>query len=169
MYRTDPSDAARNAGAFSPAQREPVLARAMALKQAAREGLVQAPLRGKYFGLVSESPDSPEALLFVRAATELGAQVAQIRPSVARLDPSGDLEQTAQWLGRLYDAVECQGLAPGMVERMRAAANVPVLDGIACASHPIAAWIGQVDAGSDSEGSRFLVQAALMDLVERAG
>lgn len=146
---------------------ERVLARARALKQASRAGSPMTPLKGKYFGLVSEHPDSPESLLFIAAATGLGAQVAQIRPSVARLGVDDDIEHAALWMGRLYDAIECQGLSDAIVKRMRAAAGVPVFDGMACDNQCTADCASQLDAlPGDADGRRYLVQAALLELVD---
>jgi len=148
----------------------PVLARARALQQAALAGAPLQPLKGKYVGLISEDPDSPDAALFVAAAGGLGAQVAQIRPSVARLGTGSDVEPAAMWLGRLYDVVACEGLAPGTVRRIRAAAGVPVLDGLAGESHSMADRVHELDGcggvgADDDEGRRFLLQALLLDLI----
>jgi ornithine carbamoyltransferase len=160
-------DPASGATPPSPALGEQLLARAQALKQAANAGKPPLPLKGKYFGLVSEQPDSEAALLFTAAAAGLGAQVAQIRPSVARLGADDDIEQAALWMGRLYDAIECQGVAAGVVRRMRAAAGVPVFDGMACDNPTAAAWASRLDGlDTDADGRRYLLQAALLALVD---
>jgi ornithine carbamoyltransferase len=88
-------------------------------------------LRGRNFGLITERGDSDEAGLFQRAAASLGARVALIRPSVAGLLGNNDVADTARWLGRLYDAIECQGLPGERVKRIRAGAGIPVFDDIA--------------------------------------
>lgn len=89
-----------------------------------------SPLRGKNLGLLCET-DSSAATLFERAAIALGAQVVRIRPSAAGLLTPAERAPTARMLGRLYDAVECQGLAPALVQQLRSAAGVPVFDGLA--------------------------------------
>ena len=91
-------------------------------------------LRGRNFGLVSQQQDSDEARLFECAARALGAHVAHIDPEVAGLLGVDDLTLTARWLGRLYDAIECQGLPAERVEQIRASAGIPVFHHLAASS-----------------------------------
>ena len=93
-------------------------------------------LRGRNFGLVSMQHDSDEARLFERAASGLGARVAHIDPSVAGLLGVDDVSRTAAWLGRLYDAIECQGLPADRVAQLRASAGIPVFDHLATSIGP---------------------------------
>lgn len=149
-----------------PALGEQVQARARALQQAAHAGAPSVPLKGKYLGLISEHPESAAAQLFTAAAAGLGAQVSQIRPSVARLGAADDIEQAALWMGRLYDAIECQGLPPDIVRRIQAAAGVPVFDGLAASALAHAGRLLLADAQpGDGEGRLYLLQAVLLDLV----
>jgi len=98
------------------------------------------PLDGKIFALISASEDAPLAALFRRAATGLGARVAWMRPS---LGPESGLEvvhATGRVLGKLYDAIECQGLEPDIAAAIAAVAGVPVFASLAAAaSEPAAA------------------------------
>lgn len=152
---------------MSATQAERVFARASSLMEVRGANTLREKLKGMHFGLVTEHPDSPDSLRFIAAATGLGAQVAQIRPSLARLGAEDDIEHTALWMGRLYDAIECQGLAAGIVKRMRAAAGVPVFDGVACDNALTAAWAIRLDTrGGDADGRHYLVQAALLELLE---
>jgi len=138
-----------------------LIERALSLQSAARSGRTEPLLRGKHFALVSERQDSDAAERFYRAATELGAQVARIRPSVAGLLDAADVENTARWLGRLYAAVECQDLPAERVEQIRAAAGIPVLDGLG--SDGADSGAGET-LGDDAEGRRYLLQARLISL-----
>lgn len=104
--------------------------RALAIHRAARLGRVERSLRGRNFGLVSELQAGAEAEIFHRAATGLGAKVARILPSIAGLTDPNEAGTTALWLGRLYDAVECQGLPPERINQVRAAASIPVLESV---------------------------------------
>ena len=143
-----------------------VLDHARALQLAARAGELRASLRGRNLGLMCEADESGDAALFRRAAVELGAHVAHIRPSLTELSTPEDVQHTARMLGRLYDAVECQGMAPDLVHQMGIEAGVPVYDGIASPQHPTA----RLDAllGGDSaplDKRRFVVQAVLLSTV----
>jgi len=152
-----------------------VLDSARTLQRAARDGrtptpqtplqtppLPQTPLRGKNLGLLSEADDG-DAALFRQAATELGAHVAQIRPSLSGLSTPQEVQHTARMLGRLYDAVECQGMAAALVQQVGVAAGVPVYDGIAGQAHPtarLAALLGGDSSAADNR--RFVLQAVLL-------
>jgi hypothetical protein len=110
-----------------------LLATARALKQAKGHGL---PLKGKHVAVLSEQRDGAAADVFTAAARGLGAQVTHIHPSASRLTEAGGMQQTARILGRLYDAIECEGMAQtSMFELMRAAA-VPVFNVLAQTCHP---------------------------------
>ena len=151
-----------------------VLNNARALQLAAQAGDVRAVLRGRKFGLMcesatdsaSEGDGASDAALFRRAAVELGAHVAHIRPSLSELSTPLELRDTARMLGRLYDAVECQGIAADVVHQLGLAAGVPVFDAVASQRHPTAqldALLGGDDPASDKR--RFVLQAVLLSTV----
>ena len=145
-----------------------LLASARALQRAALSGHTQRPLRGKNLGLMCESDDA-DAALFRRAASELGAHVAHIRPSLSDLSTPGEVQHTARMLGRLYDAVECLGMAPALVQQMGAGAGVPVYDGIASPQHPTARLAALLDpATPEADNRRFVLQAVLLNTLDAA-
>ncbi|HEY1392350.1 MAG TPA: hypothetical protein VFV25_03200 [Methylibium sp.] len=111
---------------------------ALLFKQASQapDGLPR-PLHGKYIAILSDDHASPEAAAFDRAASELGAQVAHVRATDPAARESRDPRDTAGLLGRLYDAIECQGMPPEQVQQIDRHAGVPVFNGIAGARHPL--------------------------------
>jgi ornithine carbamoyltransferase len=150
-----------SAGAF-----DAVLANARML-QGAEWGSEPARLllRGKNLGLVCEAADSADALLFRNAASALGAGVSHIRiDASAPESPEGaGLLETARVLGRLYDGIECQGLAPALVRQLGHDAGVPVFDGLASIHHPTALLAQQLDGPGTAEQKRqLIVQATLL-------
>ena len=147
-----------------------VLDNARALQLAAQVGDLRALLRGRKFGLMCEIDDdsdsASDAALFRRAAVELGAHVAHIRPSLTELSTPQEVLQTARMLGRLYDAVECQGMAANLVHRLDADAGVPVYDAIASQRHPTAKLDGMLGGDSPAlDKRRFVLQAVLLSTV----
>ena len=143
-----------------------VLDHARALQLAARAGDLRASLRGRKFGLMCEADKDGDAALFRRAAVELGACVAQLRSSLTELSTPQEVQHTARMLGRLYDAVECQGMAPSLVHRLGIDAGVPVYDGIACQHHPTATLCALLDGDSSAlDKRRFVLQAVLLSTV----
>jgi len=142
---------------------EELLTTARMLKRAAAEGRTQPLLRGKHFGLLGDSADSAEAEMFRRAVVELGAQLTHIPPPFSDASPTADVQQCARVLGRLYDVVECQGIAPTLVLRIAGDAGVPVFDGIAGARHPTAHLAADLGGnGAPGDNRRFVLQAVLL-------
>jgi ornithine carbamoyltransferase len=150
--------------ALSPGHVSGVLARARSLQRAALAGTVQPLLRGKNFGLLADAAsDADSAALFRRAATELGAHVAHVRASLSERSTELEVQHTAHMLGRLYDAIECEGMEPALVRQVGEAVDMPVYDGIASPHHPSAALADQLGPESpEDDRRRFIVQAVLL-------
>lgn len=148
---------------LSAAEAAALLSSARTLQRAAASGRPQPLLRGKNLGLLCDDDARREALLFRRAATELGARVAHIRNTIAEDTDAQRLQDTARMLGRLYDAVECEGLPHELVEQLAADAGVPVYDGSALPQHPTAALADQLDGeGAPGDKRVYVLQALLV-------
>jgi len=140
-------------------------ARLLMQRPAAAE-LARGALRGKNLALVCEHDDSGAALLFQQAATELGARVAHVRPNMDGASSDEEIRYTARLLGRLYDAIECQGLGAQLVDRIRSCAGVPVYQGLALDSHPSARLVDRLEPSAPwAERRRRLIQAVLLDAI----
>ena len=135
--------------------------RALDLQRSRDKGIPQPLLRGKNIGLLCKSETDADAEMLRGAAADLGANVASIRPSLSELSTPQDIARTARILGRLYDAVMCQGIAPQLVRQLRDDAGVPVLDGIP-------SWIAGAQGAlttvslPPADDRRFMLQAALL-------
>jgi ornithine carbamoyltransferase len=150
---------------LSPDELNGVLANARALQRAAQSGATRPLLRGKNFGMLCEANDG-DAALFRSAAVELGGHVSHIRPSLTDLSTSDEVRTTARMLGRLYDAIECHGMSPTLVQQVGECAGVPVYEGIASPNHPTAHLAELLDAqSSPSDNRRFVLQAVLLSTV----
>lgn len=126
-----------------------LLGNARLLQNAAEPRRTKTLLRGKKLALLCECEEDADAMLFRSAASDLGAHVSHVRPRLSDLSRPDDLQHTARMLGRLYDGIECQGLAPAVVEVVSREAGVPVYDGVASPRHPtarLAAMLGDGDA-----------------------
>jgi ornithine carbamoyltransferase len=109
-----------------------LLSVATRLKQAARDGVSSAPLRGKNLALLGHGVHDDAAVLLREAATALGAKVACLD---AARQPA-EVERSARLLGRLYDAVDCGAMAPELLRAVERDAGVPVFNGLAADEHP---------------------------------
>ena len=136
-------------GRLSDGDSETLLKNARVLQRATAELQTHTLLRGKKLALLCDSEEEDDAALFKSAASDLGAHVSHIRPRLTELSKPDVLQHTARMLGRLYDGIECQGLAPALVEAVGREAGVPVYDGLASAAHPtarLASLLGGEDA-----------------------
>ena len=151
---------------LSPRDVTAVLTNARTLQRASKAAEIQPLLRGKNLGLLCETDDGGDAALFRRAAVELGAHVAHVRPRLSELSTPQEVQHTARMLGRLYDAVECQGIARSVVRQVCNDAGVPVYHGIASQHHPTAKLADLL--GSDTppvDNRRFVLQAVLLSTI----
>ncbi|HSI49436.1 MAG TPA: ornithine carbamoyltransferase [Ideonella sp.] len=151
-----------------PARLAALLASARSLQQAAAAGALPQPLRGLNLGLLCEDSAADPASgagLLRHAALALGAQVALVRPSQWQTGRPEDLQPTLRLLGRIYEALACEGLPAGLVQQIRSHAGVPVCQDLASSEHPVHTLAGQLEGGPSSEADRrcCLLQALLLD------
>ena len=147
---------------FSPEALGPMLETARALQHASRTGATRPLLKGRIFAvLCAVGDDSPgDVALIDRAATELGARVAHIRPHLTERSDPHTVELTAQMLGRLYSAVVCQDLAPALLRRLGAVAGIPIHGGLDAPGHAVSRVAGLL--GGTADDRKFALQALLL-------
>lgn len=108
-----------------------LLAMAEGLRTMRSAHALPALLKGVNIALMCDQPSETEdAFVFEQAATQLGARVARIGSSDA-------VAATARWLGRLYDAVECQGVDAQVIAQLEAHSGIVVYNAIGSAAHPV--------------------------------
>lgn len=161
-----PSILAFDPDSITPRDLSVLLDNARALLLSAAAGERRTLLRGRNLGLLCESEAEGDAALLRQAALELGAQVAHIRPSLMALGTPQEIQRTARMLGRLYDAMACEGLPPALVQQLRVEAGVPVYDGLASAGHATAKLADLLDGeASAADKRRAILQAVLLGSV----
>ena len=125
--------------------------------------MIGRALRGKNLCLLSATQDYPGTALLLRAATGLGAHVAQVPSSLSASSSADEIQHTARLLGRLYDGVACAGIAPELVRQIAAGANVPVFDGISATDHIVIQLADQLgDDTPTHDNQRLMIQAVLL-------
>ena len=149
--------------AFPAADLGAVLARALALARAAKDGPPAPVLRGKNIGLVGAAPGRADTELLELAATELGAKVAHVRPGWSAMSSPSEVADTARVLGRLYDAIDISGSPAALVRQVRLGAGVPVFNSLGSPDHAAAQLAGDLAGeASASDAWRYVVQAVLL-------
>jgi ornithine carbamoyltransferase len=115
-----------------------LLQMARTLRTMAQSGREPRLLRGKYLALLSPERHSPSQGALERAARRLGAQVARVPASSLQDGDTARIRDTARMLGRLYDALDCEGLPAQILRRVQQDSGVPVYDGLGRKDHPLA-------------------------------
>jgi len=161
---SDTAGAALPAAAVSPVPDGAVLlAYARMLQREALMGSRQPWLLGKNIGLFGDAGPADEVALFRRSATELGANVAEVRPFDGDTLTADKVRPIARLISRLYDAVEWPGAPAGLLQQIRSVAGIPVYDGLAAAAHPTARLADLLGSeASPDDRRRVVVQAVLL-------
>src|SRR5262252_1072407 len=100
-----------------------LVAAARALARSELSGQRDLRLRGKNIALLTQWP-GPAAALFVTAVEQLGGTTSRIGDDMLAVQGEHELQRLARMLDRLYDAVECQGVAAASVRRLSDLATV---------------------------------------------
>ena len=146
-----------------------ILAAAIDLEVGTGEDASSLPLRGKKIGLMCEA-GSANALLIREAAEALGAHVAAIGPmwrtlstDSRTLSTNETLSRIAEAIGRLYDAVECEGMPPALLHPFESHCGIPIFEGLGSALHPTAYLAEFLDKRIPAvDRRRMIVQGALL-------
>ena len=148
---------------LSTGQSTALLALARSLQQTLPAEGGRPPLHGKHLALLCAADDGEQARLFRSAAEALGAHVAHVRWQAEEVPSEAELAHAARLFGRLYDAVECQGMPAGLVRQLAAGSGLPVYRDLAGPEHPTARLSELLDPARPSmERRRLALQAALL-------
>lgn len=140
-----------------------LLATAEALRSRHAASDTSGLLKGVNIALLCDQPGASEdAFIFEQAATRLGARVARIRSSDAGLGASADLAATARLLGRLYDAIECQGVDERVIAQLDAHSGIVVYNGIGLATNPVFLGLRPRMDGEDPDLRETVIQSILL-------
>lgn len=139
-----------------------LVALARELLSTSHAGMAGRVLRGKNLAVLCDTVDADGAELFQRAASDLGAQVAHLRPSLSRFSTPQEVQHTARVLGRLYDAMDCVGMPAELVHQIGVAAGVPVFESISSSRHPTASLADQLNGEAIEDKRCALMQAVLL-------
>lgn len=113
-----------------------LLALAAELKAAKRAGTEVRRLTGRHIVLIFEKSSTRTRCAFEVAAADQGAATTYLDPSGSHLGHKESTRDTAQVLGRMFDAIQYRGSAQRTVEELAAYAGVPVYNGLTDDWHP---------------------------------
>jgi ornithine carbamoyltransferase len=107
-----------------------------ALKTAKYAGNETARLAGKEIALIFEKSSTRTRCAFEVAAYDQGAHVTYLDPTGSQMGHKESIADTAQVLGRMFDAIEYRGSGQENVEELARHAGVPVYNGLTDEWHP---------------------------------
>ena len=113
-----------------------LLALSQALKTAKYAGNEVARLSGKEIALIFEKSSTRTRCAFEVAAFDQGAHVTYLDPAGSQMGHKESIADTAQVLGRMFDAIEYRGAGQENVEELARHAGVPVYNGLTDEWHP---------------------------------
>jgi ornithine carbamoyltransferase len=99
-------------------------------------GRYTGALAGRTLAMLFEKPSLRTRLSFDVASHQLGAHAIYLAPQEIGLGQRETIEDVARTLDRLVDAVMIRTFAHDTVERLAAAASIPVINGLSNFSHP---------------------------------
>lgn len=115
-----------------------LFSRAERLRHAAASNLGKRPLEGAYIALLHAAGKAETRSLLHKAIDRLGAKPVAIEfDEDEPRGPGLDMAAMARVLGRLYQAVDCAGLAPSAVRAIATQSGIPVFCGLGRAQHPV--------------------------------
>jgi ornithine carbamoyltransferase len=118
---------------LSPAELEQVLDDAARRK---KDRFADAPLAGGSVALVFEKPSTRTRLSFEVGVHELGGHPLVIDASTTQLGRGETLEDTAMVMSRYCSAIVIRTFGQDRIERLAAAASVPVVNALTDHAHP---------------------------------
>ena len=121
---------------FEPGELAFLLELAAGLKAAKYAGTETPHLVGREIVLIFEKTSTRTRAAVEVAADDQGAHVTYLDPTGSQLGHKESIADTAQVLGRMYDAIEFRGNAQADVEELARHAGVPVYNGLTNEWHP---------------------------------
>jgi ornithine carbamoyltransferase len=121
---------------FTARELEHLLKLSAALKTVKYAGTEVPRLAGKEIALIFEKGSTRTRSSFEVAAYDQGAHVTYLDPGGSHLGHKESIADSAEVLGRVYDAIEFRGSAQADIEELAAHAGVPVYNGLTNEWHP---------------------------------
>ncbi len=113
-----------------------LLSLAQDLKAAKKAGAEVPRLAGNNIALIFEKSSTRTRCAFEVAAFDQGAHVTYLDPTGSQMGHKESVADTAQVLGRMFDAIEYRGSGQENVEELSRFAGVPVYNGLTNEWHP---------------------------------
>jgi ornithine carbamoyltransferase len=121
---------------LDPEEARNLLARAIELKRMVREGRTFEPLKGRTLAMIFEKSSTRTRVSFEVGMAQFGGQAIFLSPRDTQLGRGEPVEDSAQVLSRMVDAVMIRTFEHDAVQRFAAYSQVPVINGLTDRFHP---------------------------------
>ncbi len=113
-----------------------LLERAAHLKRITRMGAQHLPLRGRTLAMVFEKSSTRTRVSFEVGMSQLGGSALNLRKDELQIGRGESVEDTAKVLSRYVDGLMVRTYEHEKLERLAAASDVPVINGLTDLTHP---------------------------------
>ena len=121
---------------LSPGEAQALLQRAAELKQLVRRGEIYEPLKNRTLGMIFEKSSTRTRVSFEVGMTQLGGHALFLSPRDTQLGRGEPIEDSAQVLSRMVDAVMIRTFEQEKLELFARNSQVPVINGLTDRFHP---------------------------------
>ena len=115
---------------------EYLFARARVLKARHRSGALYQPLRGRTLAMIFEKSSTRTRVSFEAGMAQLGGSALFLSSRETQLGRGEPIEDVAEVISRMVDAVMIRTFQQDIVERFAAHSRVPVINGLTDEYHP---------------------------------
>jgi len=121
---------------FSPTELQQLIARAIELKQAHRQGADQRQFPGKVLGMIFQKSSTRTRVSFEAGMAHLGGHAMFLSPQDTQLGRGEPIEDSARVISSMVDIVMIRTFEHDIVERFAAHSSVPVINALTDDYHP---------------------------------
>jgi ornithine carbamoyltransferase len=121
---------------FSRAELDHLLERTRVLKREHKDSKLYQPLRGKTLGMIFEKNSTRTRVSFEAGMAQLGGAALFLSTRDTQLGRGEPIEDVAEVLSRMVDAVMIRTFQQSIVERFAEHSRVPVINGLTDEYHP---------------------------------
>jgi ornithine carbamoyltransferase len=113
-----------------------ILKLATKLKKEQKAGKIHQILRGKTLGMIFQKPSTRTRVSFEVGMNQLGGSAIYLSSTDIQLSRGETIEDTAQTLSRYVDCLMARVYDHSDIQKLAAAASIPVINGLSDAFHP---------------------------------
>lgn len=121
---------------FSPAELQQIIARAIEMKAALRDGKIETPFTHRILAMVFEKSSTRTRISFEAGMTQLGGHALFLSPKDTQLGRGEPIEDSARVMSSMADLIMIRTFEHSKIERFAEYSSVPVINALTDDFHP---------------------------------